>query len=543
MNKKPAYVFLSIFVGILTLTACSNGRDEVLDGKVVYIPEFISIASEMKVIDDWCASGEEGYMLCRERNQGDSPPVIQRILADGSGVEMLPEYRAVKPASDVSASGFNYSFSICAIQAGTDGTLWESTGLNIYGSDAEGRWEDFVPVLRHLDKEGKELSRVDFDADLAEDSRLGHLRKFIVDGEGTVYADYERGIAMLDDGGNIVFSLTPDGYDRLTVNSIAILGDGRVGILFSEHGIREDGDIHILRTIDKEKQEWVNSFRLNGSGLMSVFSGDDNVLFYYTINDTLCAWQKDSEEGAQILNLMEAGVNSSYLRTVAGQSDGEIVLFTQEPANYGPDGIQLVRLTPTIATKSEKKILTLATTHMWTGLQEKILEFNRNNQEYHISVTDYSQYGGYNEAMTRLATEMITGNVPDLLATYQMPVTQWAARGWLEDLWPYIDSDMEIKRDGLMVRVLEAAEVDGKLYEIGAGFQISTLVGAKNVVGDRMTWTMEDMMDALKTMPDGCILFSYRDKTELLRDISGRLLVAISATKGNGSLPLERCSC
>lgn len=518
MNKKQRMLFFSIFVGILTLAACSNGRDEVPDRKVVYEPEFISVTSEMKVLDDWCVSGGDGYMLCRERNQGDSPHVVERILADGSGVEMLPEYQAAKPLLDAPASGFYYSGSLCALQAGSDGTLWESVGLNIYGSNAEGYWEDFVPVLRHLDKEGKELSRVDFDADLAEDSRLGHLRKFIVDGEGTVYADYERGIAMLDDEGNIVFSLTPDGYDRLAVNSIAILGDGRVGVLFSEYGITEDDDIHILRTIDKEKQEWVNSFRLNGNGLMSVFSGDENILFYYIINDTLCAWQKDSEEGAQILNLIEAGVNSLYLRAVAGQPNGEIVLFTQEPANYEPDGIQMVCLTPTTATKSEKKILTLATTHMWTNLQEKILEFNRNNQEYHISVTDYSQYGGYNEAMTRLATEIMAGNVPDLLATYQMPVEQWSARGVLEDLWPYIDNDMG--REGLMIRVLEAAEIGGKLYEVGSGFQISSLVGAKDVVGDRMTWTMEDMMDALKAMPDGCIPFSYREKTTLLTSLT-----------------------
>lgn len=518
MTKKMAYVFLAIFVGILILTACSNDMDEASDSKI-YIPEFISVTSKMRVLDDWCISGGDGYMLCREGNQGDSPPVVQRILADAGGVETLPEYQAVKPSSNVSASGFNYSFSICAIQAGTDGTLWESAGLNLYGSDAEGRWEDLVPVLRHLDKDGKELSRVDFDTDLAEDPRLGHLRKFIVDGEGTVYADYERGIAILDVGGHIVFSLTPDGYDRLTANSMAVLGDGRIGVLFSERSVTENTDIYILRTIDKEKQEWADSFRLKGNGSISVFDGDENALFYYTINDTLCAWQKDSEEGEQILNLMEVSINSRHLCAAAEQTTGEIVLLTKESADQSPDGIQMVCLTPSIAAEMEKKVLTLATTHMWTNLQEKILEFNRNSKEYYISVTDYSQYGGYDEAILRLATEMIAGNVPDLLATYQMPVAQWAARGWLEDLWPYIDNDMEIKRDGLMVRVLESAEIDGKLYEIGSGFQISTFVGAKNVVGDRMTWTVGDMMEALKTMPDDCVLFSYRDKTELLTSL------------------------
>lgn len=518
MNKNWHMLFITILVGILTLTACGNEKDKTPEGRVVYEPEFIPVTSKMEMCDAWCASGGDEYMLCRKQNLGNSPRVFQRISADDGEVETLQEYQAVEPHSDASTSGFSYSSICCGLQAGLDGTLWESTGLNIYGSNEDGYWEDFVPILRHLDKDGKELSRVDFDADLVEIPQLGYLRKFIVDGEGTVYADYERGIAILDDGGNIANSITPDGYDQLTVNSVAILGDGRVGILFCERGIGEDGSYYVLRTIDKERQELVDSFRLNGGGSISVFNGDEDVLFYYTTGDTLCAWQKDAEEGVQILNLIEAGVNSSYLRAVTGQSDGEIVLFTQEPANYGPDGIQIVRLTPTAATESEKKILTLATTHMWTNLQEKILEFNKNNQEYHISVTDYSQYGSYNEARARLATEIMAGNVPDLLATYQMPVEQWSARGVLEDLWPYIDNDMG--REGLMVRVLEAAEIGGKLYEVGSGFQISTLVGAKDTVGDRMTWTMEDMMDALKAMPDGCIPFSYQEKTRLLTSLT-----------------------
>ena len=518
MNKKYQMLFLTIFVGMLTLAACGSEGDEAPDGRVFYEPEFIPVTSKMEMLDDWCSSREDGYMLCRKQNQGNSPRVVQRISVDDGEAETLQEYRAVEPPSDVSASGFSYSNICCGLQAGLDGTLWESTGLNIYGSNEEGYWEDFVPILRHLDKDGKEISRINFDADLVEVPKLGYLRKFIVDGKGTVYADYERGIAILDDGGNIANSITPDGYDQLTVNSVAILGDGRVGILFCERGIGEDGSYYVLRTIDKERQELVDSFRLNGGGSISVFNGDEDVLFYYTTGDTLCAWQKDAEEGVQILNLIEAGVNSSYLRAVTGQSDGEIVLFIQESTNYGPDGIQMVCLTPTIATESEKKILTLATTHMWTNLQEKILEFNRNNQEYHISVTDYSQYGSYNEARTRLATEIMAGNAPDLLATYQMAVEQWSARGVLEDLWPYIDNDMG--REGLMIRVLEAAEIGGKLYEVGSGFQISTLVGAKDVVGDRMTWTMEDMMDALKAMPDGCIPFSYQEKTTLLTSLT-----------------------
>ena len=39
-------------------------------------------------------------------------------------------------------------------------------------------------------------------------------------------------------------------------------------------------------------------------------------------------------------------------------------------------------------------------------------------------------------------------------------MVQWGAKGLLEDLWPWIDKDPEISREDLMVRVLEAAEID-----------------------------------------------------------------------------------
>jgi len=79
MNKKYQMLFLTIFVGMLTLAACGSEGDEAPDGRVFYEPEFIPVTSKMEMLDDWCSSREDGYMLCRKQNQGNSPRVVQRI--------------------------------------------------------------------------------------------------------------------------------------------------------------------------------------------------------------------------------------------------------------------------------------------------------------------------------------------------------------------------------------------------------------------------------------------------------------------------------
>lgn len=80
----------------------------------------------------------------------------------------------------------------------------------------------------------------------------------------------------------------------------------------------------------------------------------------------------------------------------------------------------------------------------------------------------------------------------------------------MEDLWPFIEADPELGRDALMTRPLEAMEYKGGLYRIGAYFGIDTLIGRRDVVGDRLTWTYDDLWAVYDTMPHGQCHHPYR---------------------------------
>ena len=77
---------------------------------------------------------------------------------------------------------------------------------------------------------------------------------------------------------------------------------------------------------------------------------------------------------------------------------------------------------------------------------------------------------------------------------------QLAGKGLLEDLYPYLDADKELKRSDFFPNILGALEVDGKLCCTLPSFYISSAIGAASVVGDKPGWTYEQFDAALAEM-------------------------------------------
>ena len=104
--------------------------------------------------------------------------------------------------------------------------------------------------------------------------------------------------------------------------------------------------------------------------------------------------------------------------------------------------------------------------------------------------------------------------MPDLIAnSMQLPIRQYAAKGLLEDLWPYIDADPEYSRDKLMTKPLESLQTDGKLYQLPIDFGVTTAIGLGKVVDGYDTWTLADVNDALSKLPEGATVFN-KDYTQ-----------------------------
>ncbi|MDE7221309.1 MAG: hypothetical protein K2O45_17105 [Oscillospiraceae bacterium] len=169
--------------------------------------------------------------------------------------------------------------------------------------------------------------------------------------------------------------------------------------------------------------------------------------------------------------------------------------------------------------ESKEGVLTYAALNPLTPTQKRyIFNFNNKHPDAQIEVLDYSDEGG----VERLLTELTLGWVPDIIelhriktddrdwaymgtseGEYQMPYQQMARKGYLEDLWPYIENDPELGRDALLETPMKAAEVDGGLYMLFKEVFINTLIGETSVVGERDGWTIDELMETFAAaMPE-----------------------------------------
>lgn len=92
---------------------------------------------------------------------------------------------------------------------------------------------------------------------------------------------------------------------------------------------------------------------------------------------------------------------------------------------------------------ADKTVLTLACYYLDWEVRKYVVEFNKSNPDYRITITDYSQYDtdeDYTAGITKLNTDIVSGKMPDiLLLNDNIPVESYAAKGLFEDLYFYID--------------------------------------------------------------------------------------------------------
>ncbi|MDE7261967.1 MAG: extracellular solute-binding protein [Oscillospiraceae bacterium] len=534
-RKKILALALSLCL-LLSLAACGKDGEKQEDGGAqlsgtVYVPQFMNINIDLGKNGDirqGCTDGNNVYVMAvaypdwEAGEEGDTRYEIYRMSVDGGEPEKLENFQ-LPPAPE----GFDYASSYAdGLRAGAEGTLWVGVSINAYkydlpedfDSETDDIWNyEMVENIRseyqvQLDSTGNTIAQVET-TDLAEKAGMEYIYSgsMLFDKDGDLYVGGDGKIVVLDPSMNVRFTLEDD---SLWGDNMVLLSDGTVGARLTISDMTTDSYSRQLRVIDKSAKNWGAGYELPANAYQ-LYSGGGDYLFYYQSGDTIYGFKEGGEEGEKLLSWLDSDINADEVEFFSFLPDGRLVVMTQSWDWRSNDRTQLAVLTATDRSEiPEKTIFTYATTYLSQDERGRILDFNKTNQTYRIEVKDYSEYrtdDNYMAGVQKLNTEIIAGNVPDIINVSNLPIRQYGAKGYLEDLWPYIDSDPDLGRDKLMERVFTAAEQDGKLYQIFDEFSISTIAGATSVVGDRMNWTLEDLKAALATMPDGCSIFSESD--------------------------------
>lgn len=536
----------------------------------VYVPEYITVKNTFtNGINNVCYAGDKFYVSTSEV-VGDSTPA--GVTPDYEGQYSVYGMAVYKVGMDGSCEKFNYTPSAVPegqqgnvnmqnMTASADGTLYMLEDVYTYTNNApDGMTQDDpnywnyyqssdVYRLRAINPDGSDLATIDLSSlntsSGAADNGNGnnaYPNGFTVDKDGNIY--------LLTNGNtNTLYVFDKTGKQLYTIDcgqnppqSITTLKDGRIACLAYVTSDDKTSGAYQLQVVDTAAKAFGgDSIKLPPS-VYSIIPGGGDYDFYYNNGSNFFGYKIDGEKNDKLFNWINCDVDSDSMSGVVVMDDGRVAGFSSSYGGAVYDGMAAATTAASAATGSDvtqqytcelviltkkpassvpqKTHITLATQSLDYSVRGSIISFNKSSDKYHIDVEDYSEYNTDTDStagMKKLTTEILAGNMPDILDLNGMPEEQLAEKKLLEDLYPYIDSDADMKREDFFPNLIKALEVDGKLYTTCNGFSIFTAIGAKSVVGDTPGWTVDEFNAALAKMPEGCTAFDqYVTRDDIL---------------------------
>ena len=432
-----------------------------------------------------------------------------------------------------------------------DGTLWML--VNVYATQYELP-DDFDPntdskwnypstdiggsYLMHVAADGSTIASIDLsdtNNEDNEDGMSGNLSSFAVDAAGNLYVSDYNNIYVLDAEGNVQFKLDGSQYN----GSLYRLNAQQVGVMWYNYtddvnAADENGQYFV--PIDLETKDWGEKVKLP-SNVWSILPGDDVYDFYYADNNNIFGYTAKTDTKEKLVDWLACDVDTNNMSGYAMLSDSRVAALMQDWST-DPTTYQLIVLHRVDASEiKEKKVLTLACMYLDWNLRSMIVEYNKTNDEYRINVVDYSEYAtddDYNAGVTKLTTEIISGSVPDIFLTSNLPIDKYAAKGVIADLNTFMDGGNGLSRDYFVPQVMSALEKDGKLYELPTSFSVQTAYALSSIASQYDTWNVAAVQDAMTQLQEGATVFSdgWTKNTALSNCLSRNLSAFVDWTTG-----------
>ncbi|MFA9377721.1 MAG: ABC transporter substrate-binding protein [Lachnotalea sp.] len=496
--KRLMVFSMVLIVGIL-MAACGGKQDASTSGastkEFVYIPEYQEINESSNISNIAISNNTIFYTGWNydETTQAYSSFIRTMEIGDTQGTDLPIE--------------LSENDSVSSFLTDSDGNL-----ILMINSYVQGETEDDFTqtyVFKKYDKEGKELSTMDLTSLLSGEDNP-YIQYTALDNEGNVYlSNGQDKIWVLDTQGNQLFTIDIDTY----MQAMGTSKEGKVVIATYAT------DKFVFQDIDFANKKIGTTYENvpSSNGSYTLMKGADKGCLVNTGN-SLYEYDFETQTSEEILNWIDSDINSDSISAIALLEDGRILAVTSEYAEE-TSKTELVYLTKKASSEvTEKTILTLGTMYLSSDIRNSIIDFNKTNETYRIRVKEYGT-DDYETGTTQLNSDIVSGNAPDIIDLSNGNTEQYIEKGILEDLYPYIDKDADIKKEDFQENVLKAYEKDGKLYAILPSFTVVTVVGKSADVGDKMGWKLDDLMTLVKSKPEGTEIFDYATKDSILSSL------------------------
>lgn len=493
----------------MTLTACEGkkGQQENVAGKggntstdaaleYVYIPEYVSFGGEsdentwlgdFKVQDNMVYYTVNTYV--EEDSDAAASFIMKKALTGDSEAEICLEN-----PNDMSIHNFDMD---------NEGNLevvfgkWlEEEETSLYG-------------LGKYDSNGNEIFNVDISDIVQSDEENSYIQGIAVDEKGRIYAFSENLIRLFDEQGQFAgeIKISADWCDNIFADS-----NGKVYITYYDFSKNTMGKV--LAEVDFDGKK-IGKIYENVPDCNSVFPAEDGSLFACDAA-TLYKYDLNSESSETILKWLDSDINGEYVASISYMDDGKLLAVIRD---WNTDKVELAILTKTKADEVKQKIeLTIGTYYTDQSLQDAAVAFNKENDKYRVKVKTYMDDNfetEWSDILTQVNNDIASGSAPDLLDLSLINTKKVTDKNVLEDLTPYLEKSSALSKDDILPAVLEAYTINDELVGIPSSVYIACLVGKNSVIGERKSWSLEEMKETAAQYP-GAQLINGADKEEVL---------------------------
>lgn len=383
-----------------------------------------------------------------------------------------------------------------------------------YSNDAEGNYieGDATLELYVYGLDGEERNHLVLNDD--QNANYMYVSYIASDANGNLALQMDTSIRIIDASGNIA-----DEIDTATGGYIQNIFVDEEGVL-NMVGVNEEYTEMFLKTYNMQTKQSAEEVKLPGN-LINYYNMRAGKSYDLLLNNSsgVFGYNIGDEDVTQIMSYINSDMDGSNINQVYEMEEG--MLF----CTYYDDETWTTRLALCSyvdpADIPDKEIISLACHYLDYYLRKRIIEFNKDSEQYRILVKDYSAYDtaeDYSAGITKLNNDILSGQIPDILILdTNMPVESYVAKGVLADIGKMIEEDEELNMDDYMTNVFNAYAVDGTLYSVIPSFYVTTVMAKTADVGEESGWTMADLQALMDKYPDASAFGETVTRTDILR--------------------------
>ncbi len=457
----------------------------------------------MTYLDDKIIACIEAYIYDEQKEYTESRTNIYSANLDGSDFKKI-ELQEEDEVDDTVNSYINLMVlgkdgSVLAIEdsyredySDPENPIYEnSMNLKSWNSDGTLRW------VKNLDE---------FKTD---SENYFYISNIFVDAEGKIYLmcnDSQAKFVSLDKDGNVTGDNLLDSSVLTNIGNVYMKNDNTIIIFSTDDSYSKmfaSTYDPVSNTMGEKKEIAINLNRYSmTTGTTTDFILYDNVGVYsYNIGDT---------EVTPIMNIVNSDLGAAGFSNVSLIDDTHFIASYRDLVNYKEQLAIFTKVNPEDI--PDKEVLVLGVNYLSSDVAKRILDFNKENEKYRVTIRDYSTSAtmeDYMASYTARNNDIISGNMPDMLVSdMEMPISDYVSKGLLADIGKLIEQDEELSQIEFMENVFKAYSINDKLYSIIPSFSIETAIAKESIVGKRTGWTMDDMLKIQSELPEDASIFS-----------------------------------